>query len=122
MVSEKIIEIAVNALNEKKAKNISAVHVGELTIIAEYFIIATATSQSHIKSLADTLEEKLEAEGFVANHTEGRATGWVLLDFNGVVIHIMSAEAREFYNLDRMWSDGDQIQLDDILKSAREED
>lgn len=122
MVSEKIIEIAVNALNDKKAKNINAVHVGELTVIAEYFIMATATSQNHIKALADEVEEKLEKAGFTPDHIEGRATGWLLLEYNGVVIHIFSAEARDYYNLDRMWSDGDRLDLDSILTSAREED
>ena len=122
MKSDKIIEIAVNALNEKKAKNINAIHVGELTVIAEYFIMATATSQHHIKALAEEVEEKLEEAGFTADHIEGKATGWLLLEYNGVVIHIFSAEAREYYNLDRMWADGDQLDLDSILISAREED
>lgn len=122
MKSDKIIEIAVNALNEKKAKNINAIHVGELTVIAEYFIMATATSQHHIKALAEEVEEKLEEAGFKADHIEGKATGWLLLEYSGVVIHIFSAEAREYYNLDRMWADGDTIDLDDILVSSREED
>lgn len=122
MKSDKIIEIAVNALNEKKARNINAIHVGELTVIAEYFIMATATSQHHIKALAEEVEEKLEEAGFTADHIEGKATGWLLLEYNGVVIHIFSAEAREYYNLDRMWADGDQLDLDSILISAREED
>lgn len=122
MNSEKIIDIAVNTLNEKKAMDISAIHVGELTVIAEYFVIATATSSSHIKALADAVEEKLAEAGYHTDHIEGKATGWMLLDYNGVVIHIFSREAREFYNLDRMWDDGDQMDLDDILKSAREED
>ena len=122
MNSDKIISIAVNALNEKKAKNINAIHVGELTVIAEYFIIATATSQHHIKALAEELEEKLEVAGFKADHIEGKATGWLLLEYNGVVIHIFSAEAREYYNLDRMWADGDVLDLDSILISEREED
>lgn len=122
MNTDKIIEIAVNTLNDKKARNINAIHVGELTVIAEYFIMATATSQNHIKSLADEVEEKLEEAGFKADHIEGRATGWLLLEYSGVVIHIFSSEARDYYNLDRMWSDGDKLDLDNILTSAREED
>ena len=122
MNSDKIIEIAVNALNNKKARNINAIHVGELTVIAEYFIMATATSQSHIKALGEELEEKLEEAGFVADHTEGKATGWLLLQYGGVVIHIFSADAREYYNLDRMWADGDILDIDSILTTEREED
>ncbi len=122
MNSDKIINIAVNALNDKKARNINAIHVGELTVIAEYFIMATATSQNHIRALADEVEEKLEEAGFTPDHIEGRATGWLLLEYNGVVIHIFSADARDYYNLDRMWADGDKLDLDSILDNAREED
>ncbi len=121
MNSEKIIEIAANALNEKKAMNITAIEVGELTVIAEYFIIATATSSTHVRALADTVEEKLSEAGFEPDHVEGKATGWILLDYNGVVIHIFTRETRDYYNLDRMWDDGEKIDLDNILTSAREE-
>ena len=122
MNSEKIINIAVNLLNDKKAFNLSAIHIGELTVIAEYFILATATSSTHVKSLADAVEEKLKSEGFLPDHIEGRATGWIILDYNGVVIHIFTRDAREFYNLDRMWDDGDKLDLDEMLNTAREED
>ena len=121
MKLNKIIELAVNALNDKKAKEISAIEVGELTVIAEYFILATATSSTHVKALADTVEEKLSSEGFEPDHIEGKATGWILLDYCGVVIHIFTKDTREFYNLDRLWSDGKQIDLDNILTSVREE-
>lgn len=120
MNSEKIIKIALNALNEKKATQLSAIHVGELTVITEYFIIATANSSSHIKALADIVDEKLSKEGIEARHIEGKATGWVLLDYNSVVIHIFSREAREFYGLDRMWNDGEQLDLSEILDSEEE--
>ena len=122
MNSEKIINIAVNLLNDKKDFNLSAIHIGELTVIAEYFILATATSSTHVKSLADAVEEKLKLEGFLPDHIEGRATGWIILDYNGVVIHIFTRDAREFYNLDRMWDDGDKLDLDEMLNTAREED
>lgn len=118
---DKIIEVAVNALNDKKAKEISAIEVGELTVIAEYFILATATSGTHVKALADIVEEKLTEAGFEPDHIEGKATGWILLDYSGVVIHIFTKDTREFYNLDRLWSDGRQIELDNILTSVREE-
>ena len=121
MKLDKILEIAVNALNEKKAKEISAIEVGELTVIAEYFVLATATSSTHVKALADIVEEKLSEAGFKPDHIEGKATGWILLDYSGVVIHVFTRDTRDFYNLDRLWSDGIQIDLDNILTSAREE-
>ena len=121
MKLNKIIEIAVNALNDKKAKEISAIEVGELTLIAEYFILATATSSAHVRALADIVEEKLSEAGIEPDHIEGKATGWILLDYCGVVVHIFTKDTREFYNLDKLWSDGKQIDLDKILTSVREE-
>lgn len=121
MKLNRILEIAINALNDKKAKEISAIEVGELTVIAEYFVLATATSSTHVKALADIVEEKLSEAGFEPDHVEGKATGWILLDYCGVVIHVFTKDTREFYNLDRLWSDGKQIELDNILTSAREE-
>ena len=122
MKLNKIIEVAVNTLNDKKASNISAIQVGTLPVIADYFIIATATSSTHVRALADALEEKLSEAGFEPNHVEGKATGWILLDYLGVVIHIFTRDTRDYYNLDRMWDDGTKLNLDDILTSAREED
>ena len=122
MKLNKIIEVAVNALNDKKASNISAIQVGTLTVIADYFIIATATSSTHVRALADAVEEKLFEAGFEPNHVEGKATGWILLDYLGVVIHIFTRDTRDYYNLDRMWDDGTKLNLDDILTSDREED
>ena len=122
MKLNKIIEVAVNALNDKKASNISAIQVGTLTVIADYFIIATATSSTHVRALADAVEEKLFEAGFEPNHVVGKATGWILLDYLGVVIHIFTRDTRDYYNLDRMWDDGTKLNLDDILTSAREED
>lgn len=122
MKLNKIIEVAVNALNDKKASNISAIQVGTLTVIADYFIIATAISSTHVRALADAVEEKLSEAGFEPNHVEGKATGWILLDYLGVVIHIFTRDTRDYYNLDRMWDDGTKLNLDDILTSDREED
>ena len=122
MKLNKIIEVAVNALNDKKASNISAIQVGTLTVIADYFIIATATSSTHVRALADAVDEKLFEAGVEPNHVEGKATGWILLDYLGVVIHIFTRDTRDYYNLDRMWDDGTKLNLDDILTSAREED
>ena len=108
-------------LNDKKAKEISAIEVGELTLIAEYFILSTATSSAHVRALADIVEEKLSEAGIEPDHIEGKATGWILLDYCGVVVHIFTKDTREFYNLDKLWSDGKQIDLDKILTSVREE-
>ena len=77
--------------------------------------MATATSSTHVRALADEVEDKLEESGIKPHHIEGRATGWLILDYGSVIVHIFSREQREFYGLDKMWSDGEAVNIDDIL-------
>jgi len=116
-----ILKVAANAVNERKARDLFAVEVGEITILAEYLLMATATSSTHVRALAEEVEAKLSEKGIEPHHIEGKATGWILLDYNEVIVHIFSREAREFYGLDRIWSDGNVINLDDILVSEQED-
>ncbi len=119
MVSEKIIEITANALNDKKAKELNVLKVEELTSLCEYFVIATATSSTHVHSLADEVEEKMKEAGVTPHHIEGRTTGWIVIDYGSVIVHIFTPDRREFYNLDKMWNDAKSIDLDKILKETQ---
>ena len=109
MESTEILKIAANALNEKKAKELAAVKIDKLTVIAEYFLMCTATSSTHVRALADEVEEKLSEAGVQPHHIEGKATGWIVLDY------VFSRDQREFYALDKMWSDGEQVDLSELL-------
>ncbi len=113
-----IIKIAANALNEKKAKEIFAVKIADLTVLCEYFLMCTATSSTHVKALCDEVEDKLAENGVSPHHIEGRATGWIALDYGSVIIHIFGKNEREFYGLDKMWSDGEPLDMNDILNIA----
>ena len=119
MDSLKLVEISANALNDKKAVNLNVIKVEEITTIAEYFVIATATSSTHVRSLADEVEEKLNEAGVAPHHIEGRATGWIVLDYGSVIVHIFTPDTREFYNLDKMWNEGESLNLDEILKEKQ---
>ena len=121
MEDNKILVVAANALNEKKALQLEAIKVGDLTVITDYFLIATATSSTHVHSLADDVEEKLAKEGILPNRIEGRSTGWILLDYGQVIIHVFTPQMREFYNLEHLWSDGEKVDIDKILDNVREE-
>ncbi|MBQ6816316.1 MAG: ribosome silencing factor [Clostridia bacterium] len=121
MESKNILAVAANALNEKKALDLAALKVDDLTVLTEYFLLATATSSTHVRALADEVEFKLSEQGVSVHHIEGKATGWVLLDYGSVIVHVMSRDAREFYNLDKMWSDGEPIDLNSILISEQEQ-
>ena len=116
--TENILKIAANALNSKKARGLKALKIDDLTTLADYFLLATATSSTHVRALADEVEDKLKANGVEPHHIEGRATGWLVLDYNSVIVHIFTPTEREFYNLDSMWSDGPEIDLINILDEA----
>ena len=113
-----ILKIAANALNSKKARELNAVKVADLTVLAEYFLMCTATSSTHVRALADEVEEKLSEAGVQPHHIEGKTTGWIVLDYGSVIIHVFSRDQREFYALDKMWSDGEQVELDVILEQS----
>ncbi len=121
MEAFEIVKIASNALNEKKAKHISAIKVSELTVIADYFVIATATSSTQIRAYTDEVEAKLEEVGVTPHHIEGKSSGWTVLDYGSVIVHIFMADQREFYGLDKMWSDGEAVNMDDILVTDKED-
>lgn len=120
MESEKIVKIAANALNDKKALNISVIKVSDLTVLTEYFVMASATSSTHVRSLADEVEFKLSEAGVNCHHIEGKSTGWVLLDYENVIINVFNNESREFYNLDKLWDDGEVVDLNTMLANEQE--
>ncbi len=120
METTEILKIAANALNEKKAVGLSALKVADLTVLTEYFLMATATSAPHVRALAEEVEFKLEEAGIKPHHIEGRSTGWVLLDYGSVIVHVFNKESREFYNLDKMWNDAEEIDLENILLNEQE--
>ena len=117
-----LAEEIVKALDSKRAKEIEVLRVGDITILADYFILCTATSTTQIRTLADLCEETVDKLGQELHHWEGeRASGWVLLDFSTVVVHIFLPEQREFYKLDRLWQDGETVDISGLLEDAREQ-
>ena len=110
-----IVKKIVKALDDKKGNDIQIIKIEELTIVADYFVICTANSNTHVRSLADEVEYQLEEAGIKADHIEGRATGWVLLEYHGVVVHIFLEEARNYYNLERLWEDASKIDASQFL-------
>ena len=104
-----------SVLDKKKAIDIKAIHITEYSIVADYFLVASGTSNTHVKSLADDVEYELKQLGVEPDHIEGRATGWILLDYGDVVVHVLNEQARSFYDLERLWADGEKIDITDII-------
>ncbi len=105
----------VRVLDKKKAKDIKAIEITEHSIVADYFIICSGTSNTHVKSLADEVEFELKEKGVMPYHIEGKATGWILLDYNSVLVHVFTGETREYYNLERLWQDAKEVDISDVI-------
>ena len=121
MEALELIKIAANALNEKKGRELLAVKISDLTVLCDYFLFCTAKSSTHIRALCDEVEVKLKENGVMPHHVEGKTTGWIALDYGDVIIHIFTPNEREYYGLDRMWSDGTPVNLSEILENVEEE-
>ena len=107
-----VAKLATWALDTKSAKEVKVLKIEDLSTLANYFVICTANSSTHIKTLEDELEKVLESHGEVSRRKEGlRSGGWVLVDYGCVVVHIFQEEIREFYNLERLWADAEEIEI-----------
>ena len=116
MHANEMMDLAVRALNSKKGKDIKALETGALTTLAEYFVLCTGTSNTQIKALSDAVEKALSEAGEEPHHIEGHCSGtWVLMDYSCVVVHIFTEEAREFYDLERLWKDAQEVDLSGVL-------
>ncbi|MBR4579467.1 MAG: ribosome silencing factor [Oscillospiraceae bacterium] len=115
--SHEIASLAVKALDDKHARDIQILKTDKVTVLADYFILCTAGSSTHGKTLADEVDKVLSEAGEPPIRREGyRSGGWTLLDFGCVIVHIFSEEMREFYSLDRLWSDAEKLSAEEMLK------
>ncbi len=109
--------LAAKALSDKKGKEIRVLEIAELTTLADYFVLATGSSNTQINALVDNVEKVLTEEaGEEPLHREGYRGGtWVLLDYGCIAIHVFNQEAREFYGLERLWQDGKPVDLAGVV-------
>lgn len=118
---EQILAMAVRAADDKKARDVTAMRVYEQTTLADYFVVMTGTSSTHIRALCDEIEFRLKNEmGVFAHHIEGVTSNWILMDYSSVVINIFLSDARELYALERLWSDAKNVDLSEYLKKEEE--
>ena len=117
MTPNELAIIAAKALDEKKGKEIAAIEVSEQTTLADYFVIATGSSNTQINALCGSVEKALkEQANELPLRREGYRDGtWVLLDYGCICVHVFSAEARAFYDLERLWADGKPLDLSGVL-------
>ena len=111
-----IVKKAYDALSDKKGENIKVIEIGKISTVADYFVIANGTNTPHVESLVDSVEEELLKEGIHTDRIEGvKSSGWILMDYNDVIVHVFAKEDRLFYDLERMWRDGKEISVEDLI-------
>ncbi len=108
--SRKMAALAVQALDDKKAEDIKVIDISTVSVLADYFIIASGTNRSQIQALTDHTEEVLGRSGAVLKQVEGYdSANWILMDFGDIIVHVFDKENRLFYGLERIWQDGKQM-------------
>ena len=116
MTSYETAIAAVKAIDGKKGLNIQVIRISDISVLADYMVIATGNSSTHVKALADEVEYRIDEAGVSVSHIEGyRSNSWILLDYVDVIVHVFSEEAREFYDLDRLWQDGESIDISEYV-------
>ena len=116
MSAREMLPVIVRALDSKKGGDIRALYTADQTTLADYFVICTGTSSTQIKALSDAVEEAMDKVGEKVHHIEGHRGGqWTLMDYSCVVVHIFTEEAREFYSLERLWSDAAPVDVSPYL-------
>ncbi len=108
--SKKMAAMAVEALEDRKGEDIRVIDISSISTLGDFFIIAAGTNRTQIQALADNVQEKLGRAGYNVKNIEGYDTAsWILLDFGDIIIHVFNSEMRVFYDLERIWRDGTQI-------------
>jgi ribosome-associated protein len=105
-------------LDSKKGEDIKILGIKDLTVIAEYFVIVTGTSSTHVRTLADEVEFKLGEQDIKPARSEGyKSSSWIVLDYSDVIVHVFDRNSREFYNLERLWADGENVDITELLSA-----
>ena len=113
--AKEMVKTAVAALQDKKGEDIRVIDISGVTVIADYFIIASGSNPNQVQALVDNAEEQMYKAGYDDPRVEGYNTAsWVLLDYNDVIVHVFSQDDRLFYDLERIWRDGKEIDVDSL--------
>ncbi len=116
-IDNRILTI-VKSADDKKAFDIKILKISHLTSIADYFVIASGNSQRQVMSICDDIEEKMKKDGHEVLRKEGYNTGkWILLDYGDIIAHVFYKEDRDFYNLERLWIEAEDIEVNNVLNT-----
>lgn len=114
-VSQKMAKCAYDALQDRLGQDVTILDIHHVSMMADYFLIATANNSSQMQALVESVQEKLSLSGYDPLHVEGvRDSGWVLLDYGRIIVHIFTKKAREFYDLEHIWSNSPKVDPDQL--------
>jgi len=114
-ISKEMARLAYTALDDKKGEDIRVIEIKDISVIADYFIIANGTNSSQVTALVDSVKDALGRKGYDPKRIEGiRTSSWVLMDYGDLVVHVFSKEDRLFYDLERIWRDGKTVSLEEL--------
>ena len=118
MTTEKqMAQLVCRALDEKKGRDIKVIDIHDVSVIADYFVIASGSNQNQVQAMVDNVEEQLGRAGFEPKQVEGvRNSSWILMDYGDVIVHVFDEENRLFYDLERIWRDGKTLDMEEVLK------
>ena len=113
MTTEKqMAQLVCRALDEKKGRDIKVIDIHDVSVIADYFVIASGSNQNQVQAMVDNVEEQLGRAGFEPKQVEGvRNSSWILMDYGDVIVHVFDEENRLFYDLERIWRDGKEVSV-----------
>lgn len=115
MESREMAKIAFDALDDKKGINITVIDISKISVLADYFIIAGGNNENQVKALANNVEEQFAKSKISAKHIEGyNNANWILMDFSDVIVHVFNEEDRLFYDLERIWRDGQIVDVNEL--------
>ena len=113
--SKEMAKLAYQALSEKKAEDIRIIDISEISVIADYFIIASGSNANQLQAMQDSVDKQLYKAGYHAKQIEGnQRSSWILMDYSDIIVHIFSKEDRLFYDLERIWRDGKDIDPEEL--------
>lgn len=116
MTQKEMLKIIISTLDKKKADSIQAIKISDLTILADYFVIASGNSSTQTKTLAEEVEYQMSQAGIEPNRKEGyNGSNWVILDYGDIVVHVFYKETRDYYQLERLWADGEKIDIEEYV-------
>ena len=113
--SKDMLKVIIDALQDKKAEDIRVIDISNVSVIADYFVIASGSNTNQIQAMVDNVEEEMFKAGYDDPKVEGYNTAsWILLDYKDVIVHVFSEDDREFYNIERIWRDGKEVDINSL--------